>query len=58
MSTTTGGIAGACEPRLTLHREGDRIIGIQIRCSCGQQIDLSCAYEEAPPGLTAPAPSP
>src|SRR5258707_114155 len=26
----------ACEPQVTLHREGDSITGISIRCSCGQ----------------------
>jgi len=34
-----------CQPRVSLQREGDRIIGIQIQCSCGQQIDLACAYQ-------------
>lgn len=35
-----------CEPRVTLQREGDRITGIQIQCSCGQVIDLKCAYPD------------
>jgi hypothetical protein len=36
----------ACEPRVTLQREADCITGIQIQCSCGQVIDLKCAYED------------
>jgi hypothetical protein len=36
----------ACEPRVTLQREADRITGIHIECSCGQLIDLKCAYSE------------
>jgi hypothetical protein len=35
----------ACEPQVTLHREGDSITGIRIQCSCGQVIDLKCSYE-------------
>jgi hypothetical protein len=35
-----------CEPRVTLQREGDRVAGIRIQCSCGQVIDLACAYQE------------
>jgi hypothetical protein len=43
----TGGVVSAhsCQPRVTLQKEADRIIGIQIHCSCGQQIDLTCSYE-------------
>ena len=33
-----------CDPRVTLQREGDRITAIKIQCSCGQVIDLTCAY--------------
>jgi hypothetical protein len=36
-----------CEPRVTLQREGDRVAGIRIQCSCGQVIDLACAYQDA-----------
>jgi hypothetical protein len=44
----------ACEPQVTLHREGSSITGIRVQCSCGQIIDLKCAYPE--PG-SAPAPA-
>lgn len=30
-------------PVVTLKREGDRVIGIHIECSCGQIIDLACS---------------
>jgi hypothetical protein len=33
-----------CEPRVSLQREGDRVTGIHIQCSCGQVIDLACVY--------------
>ena len=33
-----------CEPRVTLERTGDHITSIQIRCSCGQLINLICDY--------------
>ena len=32
------------EPRIQVQREGDKIIGIQIQCGCGQVIDLECKY--------------
>ncbi len=34
-----------CEPRISLQREGDRVNGIRIQCTCGQVIDLACVYE-------------
>jgi len=34
----------ACEPRVSLQRDGDRVVGIHIQCACGQAIDLACAY--------------
>jgi hypothetical protein len=34
----------SCEPRVSLQRDGDKIIGIHIQCSCGQLIDLACVY--------------
>ena len=37
-----------CEPRLSLQRDGERITNIRIQCSCGQIMDLACAYEETP----------
>ena len=41
-----------CEPRVTLQREADSITGIHIQCSCGQVIDLKCAYESAQVGAS------
>ena len=38
--------AGRGEPRVTLQKEADRVTGIHIECSCGQIIDLKCAYED------------
>ena len=35
----------ACEPKVTLQREGDRVTGIQIQCTCGQLIELACQYQ-------------
>ena len=32
------------EPEITLDREGDRIVRITVRCSCGQVLELSCTY--------------
>ncbi len=34
-----------CEPRVSIQRDGDRISGIHIQCSCGQVIDLACVYQ-------------
>jgi hypothetical protein len=34
----------AAEPTLTLKREGERVTQIQIRCTCGQVIELHCVY--------------
>ncbi len=31
-------------PQVTLQREGDRVTAIQIRCSCGEVIELKCVY--------------
>ena len=39
--------AAICEPRVTVQRDGDRVAGIRIQCSCGQVIDLACAYLDA-----------
>jgi hypothetical protein len=38
----------SCQPKVTLHRDGDRISGIHIQCSCGQIIDLTCSYTDTP----------
>lgn len=32
------------EPQITLERDGDRITRIKVQCSCGQVIELNCAY--------------
>ncbi|MFO1488104.1 MAG: hypothetical protein U1F65_06480 [Verrucomicrobiota bacterium] len=34
----------ACEPRVSIQREGDHVTGIRVHCSCGQVIDLACIY--------------
>lgn len=34
----------ACEPRVTVQRDGDRVTGIQVHCSCGEVIELACVY--------------
>jgi hypothetical protein len=34
-----------CEPQLSLQRDGDRITGIRIQCSCGQVMELACVYD-------------
>lgn len=31
-------------PTITVRKEGDRVAGIRIQCSCGQVIDLACTY--------------
>lgn len=36
--------AHAHDPQVTLHREGDRVTGIQIQCTCGRVIELVCDY--------------
>ena len=36
-----------CEPYMSMQRDGDRITGIRIQCSCGQVIDLACLYDES-----------
>src|SRR5580765_7801828 len=37
------------EPTITLQRERERITRIQIKCSCGQMIELSCVYYSPQP---------
>jgi len=32
------------QPQISIQREGDRITCIRIQCSCGQLIELDCAY--------------
>jgi hypothetical protein len=48
--------AAACEPRVNVKRDGDRVTGIQIQCSCGEIIDLACVYEPAVPAPQATQP--
>jgi hypothetical protein len=36
-----------CEPRVSTQRDGDRVTGIRVYCSCGQVIDVACLYEES-----------
>jgi hypothetical protein len=31
-------------PVVTLKRDGDRVTRIQVRCSCGETVELDCAY--------------
>ena len=35
--------SSARPPVVTLRREGDRVVGIHIECSCGQIIELACS---------------
>jgi hypothetical protein len=35
----------ACEPRVHLKREGDRVTGIEVHCTCGNVIELACVYD-------------
>jgi len=42
-----------CQPQVNVQREGNRVTGIRVQCSCGEVIELACAYEQ-----TAPAPQP
>lgn len=45
------------EPMLTVCRDGGRVVGLQIRCRCGEVIHLVCAYEEGPPQQSAAPPT-
>lgn len=40
----SGGSAAHGKPVVTLQREGDRVTGIRIECTCGQVIELACSY--------------
>ena len=31
-------------PVVTLQREGDRVTGIRVQCTCGEVIELNCVY--------------
>jgi hypothetical protein len=53
MATSTTAAAAKCEPRVNVQRDGNRVAGIQIQCSCGEVIELACVYEAAaPPAAT------
>jgi len=39
-------VPNSCEPRVSVQREGDRVMSIRIQCSCGQVLDLACVYPE------------
>ena len=43
-ATVTTHLSPACEPKISLQREGDRITAIQIECTCGRVIELGCVY--------------
>jgi hypothetical protein len=35
---------GVAEPKVELIRSGDKILAIDVTCSCGQRIRLRCDY--------------
>lgn len=35
---------GECEPQIELVRQGDQVRAIDIRCTCGKRIYLTCEY--------------
>jgi hypothetical protein len=45
-----GAVADNGRPMITLCRDGDRIVGIRVRCRCGEVLDLACVYEESGTG--------
>ena len=46
-----------CQPQVNVQRDGNRVMGIHIQCSCGEVIDLSCVYEAAGAQLITPSES-
>ena len=46
MGVPSGSVVPGCEPRVAVQKEGECITGIHIQCSCGQVIDLKCAYSK------------
>lgn len=38
---------GDGDPRLTIHRDGDRIERIVARCDCGRTLEIHCDYTPA-----------
>jgi hypothetical protein len=48
-----------CEPKVNLQRDGNRVTGIQVHCSCGQVMELACVYDAAAAqAATIPQPQP
>jgi hypothetical protein len=39
----------AGEPKVSVQRDGNRVTGIHVHCSCGQLTELSCVYDAAAP---------
>lgn len=35
------------EPKVEIQRRGTEVTGIEIRCTCGRAVHLSCEYEAA-----------
>jgi hypothetical protein len=48
VSASPTAVSNSCEPRVSVQREGDRVMSIRIQCSCGQVLDLACVYPEPP----------
>lgn len=40
----------AAEPKVSLHREGDIVVAIEITCGCGRTTVLECDYGEEDAG--------
>ncbi|MGB6043888.1 MAG: hypothetical protein WBF93_12085 [Pirellulales bacterium] len=40
------GMENAAQPGVELFREDGRIVAVEVRCSCGEQIRLVCKYDE------------
>ncbi len=36
-----------CDPRVSVQRDGDRVTGIRIQCSCGQVMEIACLYADS-----------
>ena len=53
-----GAHAATCEPKVSLQRDGNRVTGIHIQCSCGQVMELACVYDAAPAAQPAAAAQP
>ncbi len=43
-TSPASGACAAAQPVITLQRDGDRVTRIQIKCSCGQVLELNCVY--------------